>query len=142
MAVLACWCSGKLRTVATFKLKAPPPAKSPVLNSDGVRCKALILKTNTTCFTVHTELRASRHVTCLRLPQWRFFGKDGILHLPFRQTRRHIAALTLMQMRRLFYLKESSDTKHVNFVLLLCAQQIYYCYLYQKGTLLYKAGRS
>ena len=36
-----------------------------VLNSSGVQCQAmaLILKTNSTCFTVHARLRASRHVT-------------------------------------------------------------------------------
>ena len=46
------------------------------------------------------------HVTSrLHLPQWRLFGKEGILHLPFRETRRHIAAFTLLQMCHLFYLK-------------------------------------
>ena len=74
------------------------------LNSNGVQFKALILKTNLTCFTVHATLRASRHVTCLHPPQWwpsgGFFGKKGI-----KGTRRHIAAVTLQQMCRLFHLK-------------------------------------
>ena len=43
-----CCCSGKLRTVATFKFKAP--ASNPVLNSEEVQCKAHILKTNTLSF--------------------------------------------------------------------------------------------
>ena len=30
-----------------------PPTKNPALNSNGVQCKALILKTNLTCFTSH-----------------------------------------------------------------------------------------
>ena len=34
--------------------------------------------------TVHAQLRVSRHIACLCLPQWRLFGKDGILNLPFR----------------------------------------------------------
>ena len=38
------------------------------------------------------------------------FGKGGILHLHFRKIRRHIAALTLEQMCRLFYLKRGSDS--------------------------------
>ena len=32
-----------------FQIKSPP-AKSPALNSNGVQCKALALKTNSTCF--------------------------------------------------------------------------------------------
>ena len=75
------------------------------LNSNGVQFKALILKTNLTCFTVHAKLRASRHVTCLHPPQWwpsgGFFGIKG--------TRRHIAAVTLQQMCRLFHLKGATD---------------------------------
>ena len=38
------------------------------------------------------------------------FGKGGILRLGFRETGRHIAALTLEQMCRLFYLKRGSDS--------------------------------
>ena len=38
------------------------------------------------------------------------FGKGGILHLPFRKTRVHIAALTLEQMCCLFHLKRVSVT--------------------------------
>ena len=65
-------CSGKLRMVTTFKLKAP---QNPVLNSNGVQCKALILKTNfLSLFTA--QLRASRHVTCLCLPRWRLLEKE------------------------------------------------------------------
>ena len=52
--------------------------------------------------TVHGQLRASRHITCLRLPQWWLFVKEGILHLPFTQTRWQIAAFTLLQMWRIF----------------------------------------
>ena len=37
--------------------------------------------------------------------KWQLLGKDGILRLPFRQTRRHIAAFTLLQVFHLFYLK-------------------------------------
>ena len=59
LVVLACCCVGKLRTVATFKHK--PPAKNSVLNSNGVQCKALILKTNLlSWFTA--KLWASRHM--------------------------------------------------------------------------------
>ena len=47
----------------------------PVLNSYGVQCKALILKTNSMpLFTA--QLRASRHVTCLCLPQKRLLEKE------------------------------------------------------------------
>ena len=85
--------------VATFKLKAPR-------YSNGVQCKALILKSNSLSpFTA--QLRASRHVTCLRLPQ-RAFGKGGILRLHFRKTGRDIAVFTLQQMCRLFYLKRAT----------------------------------
>ena len=35
--------------------------------------------------TVHVQLRASGHITCLCLHQWRLSGKEGILNLPFRQ---------------------------------------------------------
>ena len=63
LVVLACCCSSELLTDATFKLKAP--AENPVLNS--------VLKTDSSCFTVH--------LTCSRLPQWRLFGKEGILRL-------------------------------------------------------------
>ena len=41
--------------------------------------------------TVDAQIRASPHVTCLRLPQWRLFGKEGILHLSFRKTRQQSA---------------------------------------------------
>ena len=41
------------------------------------------------------------------------FGKGGILHLGFRRTGRHFAALTLEQMCRLFYLKRSHDKSDV-----------------------------
>ena len=40
------------------------------------------------------------------------FGKGGILRLRFRKTGRHIAALTLEQMCRLFYLKRARDKLH------------------------------
>ena len=75
LVVLACCCVGKPGTVPTFKLKAP--AKNPVLNANGVQYKALILKTNSLLlFTA--QLRASCHVTCLRLPQ-RAFRNGGII---------------------------------------------------------------
>ena len=35
------------------------------------------------------------------------FGKGGILRLGFRKTGRHITALILEQIRRLFYLKRA-----------------------------------
>ena len=47
-------------------------------------------------------------VTCLRLPQGGF-GKGEILRLGFRKTGWHIAALTLEQMCRLFYLKRATE---------------------------------
>ena len=50
-----------------------------------------------------TQLPASRHVTCLHLPQWRLFGKEGILFLLFRSTRWYIAAFTVLQMCHLLY---------------------------------------
>ena len=56
-----------------FQIKSPP-AKNPVLNSNGVQCKSLISKTNLTCITVHAKLCASQQVTCLHLPQWRPSG--------------------------------------------------------------------
>ena len=92
-----------VRTVATFKLRAPHEEPSSKLQWGAV--KALILKTNSTCFTVHAKLCASHHVTCLRLPQWWLFGKEGILHLLFRQTRWQIAAFTFLQTCHLLYLK-------------------------------------
>ena len=42
-----------------------------------------ILQTHMLYVTVHAQLHASRHVTCLHLRQWRLFEKEGILHLPF-----------------------------------------------------------
>ena len=71
----------------------------------GCKCKALILKTSSTCFTVHAQLHASHHVTCLHLSGSQVLGKEGILHLPFRKTKRNIAAFILLQMSRLIYLK-------------------------------------
>ena len=63
--VLACCCVSKLRTVATFKLKAP--AKNPVLNSSGVQCKTLILKTTSlSLFTAQLELHVTSHVYAQR----------------------------------------------------------------------------
>ena len=38
------------------------------------------------------------------------FRKGGILHIHFRRTSRHIAALTLEQLCHLFYLKRATDT--------------------------------
>ena len=46
----------------------PQPGRA--LYSNGVQCKALILKTHLTHFNVYAELGASSHVTCLCLPQW------------------------------------------------------------------------
>ena len=60
--------------------------------------------------TVHAQLHALRHITCLCLPQWRLFGKEGILNLPFRQTGRQSAAFTLQQMCRLFCLTGASNS--------------------------------
>ena len=37
------------------------------------------------------------------------FGKGGVLHLLFRITGRRIAAFTLLQMCRLFYLKGATE---------------------------------
>ena len=75
---------------------------NPVLNPNGVQCKALILKTNSlSLFTA--QLHASRHMFT-PTPK-AAFGKGGILRLRFRKTRQQIAAFTLEQMCRLFYLK-------------------------------------
>ena len=59
--------------------------------------------------TVHAQLCASRHVTCLRRPQWRFLGRRneklverGKLHLPY--------TFTLQQMCHLFNLKGASNS--------------------------------
>ena len=61
--------------------------------------------------TVHAQLCASRHITCLCLPLWRLFGKEGILQLPLRRTRQQTAAFNLLQICRLFYLKAASVRK-------------------------------
>ena len=63
-----------------------------------------ILPTHMLYVTVHTQLHNLRHVRCLRLPQWRLFGKEAIFHLPVTQTRCHICS------QALFYLKGASDT--------------------------------
>ena len=47
-----------------------------VLNSNGMQCKALILKTCSTCFLFTAQLPASHDVTCLRPTSGGFFGKD------------------------------------------------------------------
>ena len=64
-----------------------------------------ILPTHVLYVTVHAQLRASRHVTCLRRPQRWLFWKEGILHLPFTWTSLQIAAFTWLQMWCIFYLK-------------------------------------
>ena len=50
-------------------------AKNPVLNSNGVQFKAVILKTNSMSLFI-AQLQASRHVTRLRLPQRRLLEKE------------------------------------------------------------------
>ena len=82
-----------------FQIKSPP-TKNTVLNFNGVQCKALILKTNSTCFTGHAQPRLtssfmSRHMFTPVAAKWRPFGKEGIWYFPLRKTRRHIAAFTL-----------------------------------------------
>ena len=68
--------------VATFKLKAP--AKNPVLISNGVQCKALILKSNSLS-TVHSPTSSfmSRHMLTPTLEA--AFGKGRMLRLGFRR---------------------------------------------------------
>ena len=71
-----------------------------------MQCKALILKTNSlSLFTA--QLQASGHV--FTPTSEAAFGKGGTLRLGFRKTGRHIAALTLEQMCRLFYLKRANE---------------------------------
>ena len=87
-------------------------------------CNVKLLFWRQICCQLFTaQLRASRHITCLRLPQ-RAFGKGGILRLGFRKTGRHIAALTLEQMCCLFYLKRAYDHKsqiQANAACLICS---------------------
>ena len=88
----------------------PHPAKNPVLNSSGVLCKALLLKTNSlSLFTA--QVPASPLVTCLRQPQRRLLEKEeyyaSVLE---RQAQTHIATLNLEQMCHIFYLKRATDS--------------------------------
>ena len=83
-------------------------SESKGLNSNGVQCKALILKTNL-CHRSQPkfELQVMSHVYAyLRDGFW----KRRNITLGFRKTGRHIAALTLEQMCRLFYLKRATLT--------------------------------
>ena len=81
-----------------FQIKSTP-AKNPV--PMGCNVKHLFWRQihSTLCFT-------SLHM--LTPCPVAAFGKGGILRFPFRKTRRHIAALTLEQMCRLFYLKRAT----------------------------------
>ena len=112
--VMSAWCcSGKLGTVASFKLKAH--AKNPVLNSNGVQRKAHILKTiSLSLFTA--QLRASCHVTCLRLPQWRLLEKEEYYALILERQGSTFLSLTqlmsLVQSRVLAPLDSACQTSN------------------------------
>ena len=56
------------------------------------------------------QLRASHHITCLRLPQRRLLGKEEYYALVLERQAGTLPPLTLEQMCRLFYLKRASVT--------------------------------
>ena len=93
-----------------------------------------ILPTHMLYVLVHTQLHASHHVTCLRLPQWWLYWKEGILHLSFTQTRQQIAAFSNYSRIRLYSGHHERHTTAVQQSLTFYSLLYLYHYYYHKDS--------